>query len=107
MGWNYNVVLFVRLAKNRKGENQLPMRRLTVDVLGSSVLEWVVCITLLEMPQQQLGITKIKRRQSLRDFSCSFFSFTFSSILADGAANPTESPPDCQGQHPEATVDNL
>jgi len=36
MGWNYNVVMFVRLGKNRKGENQPPMRSITVDVLGSS-----------------------------------------------------------------------
>jgi len=35
MGWNYNVVMYVRLGKNRKGENQPPMRSITV--LGSSV----------------------------------------------------------------------
>jgi len=39
MGWIYNVVMFVRLGKNRKGENQSPMRWLTVDVLGSSQMK--------------------------------------------------------------------
>jgi len=35
--------LFVRLGKNRKGENQPPMRSITVDVLGSSPNDkWLV-----------------------------------------------------------------